>query len=153
MEIVVDEWIIHHIKERDKNGPLFVLLSKIFRICDNFVTVDNSPVMEKIRGVMRESSHWNDPRQIGVWKYFLRYFFHNSEKFVRMDADEVSGLSKKETKALPDSDHFLFEIAKRRKDCIILTTDERLIKAFVDSKLDAAYSVRLLSDFVENYGN
>ena len=153
MEIVVDEWIIHHIRERDKNGPLFVLLSKIFRICDNFVTVDYSPLMKKIYEVMRESSNWNDPRQIGVWKYFLRYFFRNSDKFIILDVDVASDLSREETDALPDSDHFLFEIAKRRNDSIIVTTDEKLMKAVVESNLDSRYNMELLRDFVENYGS
>lgn len=152
MDIVLDEWLPEYMRNRDKVKITMDVLQRIYDKCDAIAVLEGSPFIEKMRKIFKDYSHWNDPGQIEVVRFFTRCFWTNSLKLHLHTKGESSAIPEEIKTDIPDEDDiYLFEtlflsISAGNRG-IILTTDARL----KSKSASASKYVVLLDYFLENY--
>ncbi|RLF71965.1 MAG: hypothetical protein DRN40_01350 [Thermoplasmata archaeon] len=152
MDIVVDEWFPEYLRDRERMHTALEVMERIFEKCDSMVIMENSPLMKKIRQILKESNHWSDVRQMEILRFFIHHFLTNSLKLHLRSKGLSTVIPEDIKKAVPDlKDLYLFETLlpaiSSEGEGIILTTDVKLKN---NSGPLSKYIV-LLDYFLENY--
>ena len=146
MEIVIDEWIVHHIGDADKQGAVFHFLQHVLAKCDKFVTIKGEALPEKMLR-MTQSPAWWDPVGRELAKRLWREFLWNSEKFRLLEHSDLVAVPAKLERQTPPDDLYLVRAALTTSG-VIVTTDTELNEILSPW---ADISICMVDEFLSSY--
>jgi len=147
MKIILDEWIYYFLKDRTKCEDTSDFLNKVMEKCDKLIFKTNSPLINKIWKLSKESQNWI-PNQRALVKIFFGSFLKNSKKCELLDQEEIKPLPQKISSTVPRKDIYLIEIVFTLQNGLLITTDRKLKNTLPDS---IKPKIKLIEEFLPQY--
>lgn len=146
MDIVIDEWVVHHLSTPDNRRAAVEFLEKVLGKCDRFVTIEGAGLDKKIWKMSKESDRW-EPQARTFAKWFIRSFRTDSQKFLVISQSDAVPLPPDLEQETPAGDLFLVSAALTTGG-FILTADRKLKERLSHRK---EIAIRLLDEFLPQY--
>ena len=147
---VVDEWLWADLG--GENGQMaqrqsFLFLEKIFELCDQLITVEDSPFIKKFYNLCKEAS-LGDPKQ-KIVKVFKNQFLLNAQKLKLIKKQDLQELPPKFVPMVKEDDHYLIQAYLSSQADLIVTTDNPLIEVLNNqSSVNCQDRNSFLSDYL-----
>lgn len=149
MEIVVNEWLLEHLrpdaKECDTNLA-FDFIRRWMKGPYKVVIRRESPFTKKLYRYMKESESHSDlikKRFVRLFKFLL-----DSDRTIVADECDINNLPQELEAKTPHKDKYLIELAYSKSGRIIVTTDTKLKEKLQD---EPDLKIYLLEEFLQNY--
>ncbi len=127
MQIVVDEWLLEHLRPDAEDDDRVVALRFVkawVRRCDRLLLRRPSPFVRKFYRFMK--SFGGDLEFKERFSKLNSLLFRNSLKTRILDDDDVMSLPEEVADMVPSDDRYLIEAASCSEERVLVTTDQRL---------------------------
>jgi len=152
--LVLDEWLWADLRgenQREAQRESFWLLQKVFDQCDQLVTVDGSPFLQKFYDLCEEAST-GDPRR-AIVRTFRDQFLYNSEKLHRLQESDLPEVPREIEGNIKDDDKYLVRAYLAAGAELLVTTDEQLMEALNNCGIRCRDRKSVISDYVREQGH
>jgi hypothetical protein len=125
---VFDEWVwadLNGENSEDAQRETFQLLQRVFKKCDQLVTVDKSPFLRKYFNMASHVSTGDLRREIV--KVFKAQFLTNSEKLYRLREGSLPDVPSELEQKVKDDDKYLVHAYLAANADLLVTTDKPLM--------------------------
>jgi predicted nucleic acid-binding protein len=149
MEIVVNEWLLEYLRpdsEKSKRDLALKFVNAWVKKCDKVLIRRPSPFIKKFYVYMKQFE--SDFDSIERFKKVNHLLFHNLDKTIIIDDNDIKSLPEGLEQKVPADDKYLVELAYTSADSIIITTDERLKEKLKD---ESGLKIHLLDEFMKSY--
>jgi predicted nucleic acid-binding protein len=147
---VWDEWLwadLNGENGEEAQREAVLLLEAVFQKCDQLVTVQGSPFVQKYYAMTRQANTIILTKIVKIFKY---QFLHNSEKLQLLEEQGLPGIPADLEPTIKEDDRYLVRAYLAVKADLLVTTDNPLMEALHDWGIRCQDRDTFVSDYLEN---